>query len=200
MARAGGAVSSVELVIPGVHNVRNALGALAAARVVGVPLDDAARTLGEFHGARRRLQLLADHAGIRVFDDYAHHPTAVRLMIDALRRQVPAGGRLWAVFQPHLRTRTEELFDEFARAFDGADVVLLADVYSPKGREPEGSYRGSAELAAALGHANARHTPTLEEIRETLRRELRAGDVALIMGAGTIERLAQQVAQDVNGR
>ncbi len=198
-ARAGEAVSEVELVIPGVHNVRNALGALAAARVVGISLADAARTLGEFHGARRRLQLVAEHAGIRVFDDYAHHPTAVRLMIDALRRQVLPGGRMWAVFQPHLRTRTEELFDEFARAFDGADMVVLADVYSPKGREPEGSYRGSAELVAALGHPNARHIPALEDIRVVLGRELREGDVVLIMGAGTIERLAQHVAEDVGG-
>ena len=199
-AHAGAERAPIELAVPGVHNVRNALGALTAARLVGVSLADAAHTLGQFHGARRRLQLLADHAGVRVFDDYAHHPTAVRLMLEALRRQVPPNGRLWAIFQPHLRTRTEELFDEFAVAFAGADVVVLADVYSPKGREPEGDYRGSTELVAALDHPNARHVPTLEDIRGLLRRELRAGDLALIMGAGTIERLAQEVAEDVRRR
>ncbi|HEU5316290.1 MAG TPA: cyanophycin synthetase, partial [Chloroflexota bacterium] len=197
---AGGERTVLNLVVPGVHNARNALGALTAAGLVGVPLADAAATLGDFHGARRRLQLLAERGGVKVFDDYAHHPTAVRLMIEALRRQVPGGGRLWAVFQPHLRTRTEQLFDEFTGAFAGADEVLLVDVYSPKGREPEGDYRGSAELVTALGHPSARHVPALDDVRTLLARELRPGDVALIMGAGTIERLAQQVAQDLSGR
>ena len=198
--RAEGESAEVRLVVPGIHNVRNALAAIATSRCAGVSLESAAQTLGAFHGARRRLQLLADHAGIRVLDDYAHHPTAVRLMIEALRRQVPPGGRLWAVFQPHLRTRTEELFDELSGAFAGADVALITDVYSPKNREPEGDYRDSAALVRATGHPGARYVPTLEEARSILAQELRPGDVALIMGAGTIERLAQEVAHDVKQR
>ena len=197
---ADGASTTLRLVVPGVHNARNALAALSVARLVGVPLEDAAETLSGFHGARRRLQLVVDRGGIRVFDDYAHHPTAVKLMIEALRRQVPANGRLWAIFQPHLRTRTEELFDEFSGAFSGADQVVIVDVYSPRGREPEGNYRGSVELVASLGHSGARHVPALDDARALLAREMRRGDVALIMGAGTIERLAQQVAQDVTAR
>lgn len=197
---AGSERASVRLVVPGIHNVRNALAALATSRLAGVSLAHAAKTLGTFHGARRRLQLLADHAGIRVLDDYAHHPTAVRLMIEAVRRQVEHGGRLWAVFQPHLRTRTEELFDELAGAFAGADEVLITDVYSPKNREPEGVYRASDSLVHAINHPEVRHVPTLEEVRTILARELRAGDVALIMGAGSIERLAQEVATDVKQR
>ena len=200
VVRAEGEQVDVRLVVPGIHNVRNALAAIATSRLAGVSLSQAAHTLGEFHGARRRLQLLADHAGIRVLDDYAHHPTAVRLMIEAMRRQVTPPGRLWAVFQPHLRTRTEELFDELAAAFAGADVALVTDVYSPKNREPEGSYRGSDALVRATKHAGARHVPSLEAARQTLRDELRPGDVALIMGAGTIERLAQEVADDVKQR
>ncbi|HET7768709.1 MAG TPA: UDP-N-acetylmuramate--L-alanine ligase [Chloroflexota bacterium] len=199
-ARAGDEAADVRLVIPGVHNVRNALAAIATSRSAGVSLTHAAQTLAQFHGARRRLQLLAEHAGIRVFDDYAHHPTAVQLMIEAMRRQVPRDGRLWAVFQPHLRTRTEELFDELAGAFAGADVALITDVYSPKGREPEGAYRDSAALVRATRHPGARHVPTLEEARAILARDLRPGDIALIMGAGTIERLAQEVASDVKQR
>jgi UDP-N-acetylmuramate--alanine ligase len=200
VVEADGEHAALRLVIPGVHNVRNALAAVTTSRLAGVPLTSAVATLAEFHGARRRLQLLADRDGIKVFDDYAHHPTAVRLMIEALRRQVAPGGRLWAVFQPHLRTRTEELFDEFTSAFTGADAVVIVDVYSPKGREPEGRYRGSAELVTALGHPNARHVPTLDEARAILGAELRPGDVAVVMGAGTIERLSQQVAQDVTAR
>ena len=197
---AGDQSVDVRLVVPGIHNVHNALAALATSRQAGVSLATAAETLATFHGARRRLQLLADHAGIRVLDDYAHHPTAVRLMIEAMRRQVDTGGRLWAIFQPHLRTRTEELFDELSTAFDGADEVLITDVYSPAHREPEGTYRGSDALARATGHPRARHVPALEDARRILAEELRHGDVALIMGAGTIERLAQEVASDVKQR
>jgi len=195
-----GVKAQAQVAIPGIHNARNALAALAAVTATGVPLADAVDALAGFNGARRRLQLLADAGGIRVFDDYAHHPTAVSLMIEALRRQVPSGGRLWAVFQPHLRTRTEELFDEFSGAFAGADTVVLTDVYSPAGREPEGSYRGTPELIRAMRHPNARHVPTLDEVRELLRADLRSGDVVLMMGAGSIERLIPLVAQDVKER
>lgn len=197
---AGDEAAGVTLVIPGIHNVRNALAAMTAAREAGVPLAVAAEALSGFHGARRRLQVVADHAGIKVVDDYAHHPTAVRLMIDALRPQLPEGGRLWAVFQPHLRVRTEELFDEFATAFAAADEVVISDVYSPVGREPDGDYRGSEALVAATGHRRARHIPSLDDVRALLKRELRSGDIALIMGAGSIERLIPLVAQDVRER
>jgi UDP-N-acetylmuramate--alanine ligase len=197
---ASGERAAVTLAVPGEHNVHNALAAMTAVHLAGVSLEGAAQTLAGFHGARRRFQLLADAGGIRVYDDYAHHPTAVRVVLEAARRLVPPGGRLWAVFQPHLRTRTEELFDEFTTAFAEADVVLLSDVYSPRAREPEGTYRGSAELVASLRHPNARHIPDLEDIRYLLTDELRSGDVVMVMGAGTIERLVPQIAEDVRAR
>ncbi|MBI3970997.1 MAG: UDP-N-acetylmuramate--L-alanine ligase [Chloroflexi bacterium] len=200
---AGGDVERVRaaLAIPGRHNVSNALAALAVCATVGVPAQEAADALAGFHGARRRFQLMADPAdagGVRVYDDYAHHPTEVRAMVAAARPLVPPEGRLWTVFQPHLYVRTEELFDEFACAFDGADRVVLTDVYSPSGREPARNYRGSRELAAAI--PDARHAPTLDDARRLLLDEVRPGDIVLVMGAGPITQLASRLADDLKRR
>lgn len=190
----------VRLSVPGRHNVLNALAALAACALAGVPPREAAPTLAAFHGAQRRFQLVGEEDGIRVYEDYGHHPTEVRVVLSAARPLVPPGGRLWVVFQPHLKVRTEKLFDWFARAFDEAEQVILTDVYSPSGREPEGPYRGSAELVAAMGHAGARHVRTMEDARHVLAEELRAGDVLLVMGAGPIYQLSAEVVGDLRER
>ena len=119
----------------------------------------------------------ASAAGVRVYEDYAHHPTEVRVNLEAARLLVPPGGRLWAVFQPHLYQRTEGLFDEFRGAFQAADQALLTDVYSPQGREPARAYRGTAELVAAMtaaGHPGARHVPDAGAARATLNAETSA--------------------------
>jgi UDP-N-acetylmuramate--alanine ligase len=193
-----GAQAAVRLALPGRHNVANALAALAACDLAGVPVAKSAPALAGFHGTRRRFQLAGEARGIRVYDDYAHHPTEVRTVLDAARYLVPPGGRLWAVFQPHLYVRTERLFDDFARAFDAADRVALTDVYSPSGREPAGAYRGSRELVAATGHPGATYAGPLAATRQLLARELRRGDVVLVMGAGSISQLPAQVVEDLS--
>ncbi|HEV2125261.1 MAG TPA: Mur ligase family protein, partial [Chloroflexota bacterium] len=193
----------VQLRVLGEHNVLNALAAIGASHLVGVPPAAAAEALSTFSGAERRFQLLADVEGIRLFEDYAHHPTEVRVNLEAAHRLVAPDGRLWAVFQPHLLTRTEMLFDEFTHAFDAADVVVIADVYSPAGREPAGNYRRSDALVSAIaarGHNGARHVPELADIRALLARELRAGDVVLVMGAGNVDELGRQAASDLKER
>jgi UDP-N-acetylmuramate--alanine ligase len=166
---------------------------------VGVPPGVAAGALAAFRGTRRRFQLVGDAGGVRVYEDYAHHPTEVRVNLEAARLLLAAGGRLWAVFQPHLYQRTEGLFGEFARAFDGADRVVLTDVYSPSGREPAGPYRGSAELLVAMGHPGAAHVPDASAAQALLRRELRPRDVVVVMGAGPINALAWRLAGDLQG-
>jgi UDP-N-acetylmuramate--alanine ligase len=192
---AGTAAGSLQ--IPGRHHVLNALAALATCHRVDAPLGPALAALAAFRGARRRFQLVGEGGGVRVFEDYGHHPTEVRVNVAAARPLVAPGGRLWAVFQPHLLTRTEMLFDEFARAFDGADRVVLTDVYSPSGREPAGTYRGSHELAQAMRHPGAVHVPGMAEARDVLRRELRPSDVVVVFGAGPINQLAADIAADL---
>ncbi len=187
----------LQLRLQGRHNVLNALAALAVCHLVGVPIAVAAGPLGEFHGTRRRFQLAGEGAGVRVYEDYAHHPTEVRVNLEAARLLVSPPGRLWAVFQPHLHQRTEGLFDEFVRAFDAADRVLLTDVYSPSGREPERAYRSSHDLVEAMARPGASYVPEAAAARAGLLAELRPGDVVVVMGAGPINALARQLADDL---
>ncbi|HEX2326839.1 MAG TPA: UDP-N-acetylmuramate--L-alanine ligase [Chloroflexota bacterium] len=199
--RAGQALITLRL--QGRHNVLNALAALAVCDLAGVPLERAAPALGAFHGTRRRFQLAGSAAGVRVYEDYAHHPTEVRVNLEAARLLVPPGGRLWGVFQPHLYQRTEGLFEEFRGAFQAADQALLTDVYSPQGREPARAYRGTSELVAAMaaaGHPGARHVPDAAAARATLNAETRPGDVVVVMGAGPINALAYDLAGDLAAR
>lgn len=201
------------LSVPGQHNILNAVASTIALAHAGVEPRDALDALAHFRGVRRRFQLAGNHDGIRVFEDYAHHPTEVRVTLaaavhiaqpedpDALR------GRLWAVFQPHLKVRTERLFEEFVQAFDAANSVIITDVYSPSGREPDGSYRGSAELVSALNHrwkqqseSCARHFGEPRDAISTLMEELQPGDVVLVMGAGPIDRLAHELASKLKDR
>jgi len=183
--------------IPGRHHVLNALAAVATCDLLGVSAAETLGALADFHGARRRFELIGEAAGVRVYTDYGHHPTEVRVNLEAARHLVVPPGRVWVVFQPHLKVRTEMLFDEFSRAFGAADVVVLTDVYSPAGREPDGHYRGSAELVRSMGHPNARHVPTAEDARTILAGELRPGDVVVAMGAGPINQLAPRVVEDL---
>lgn len=180
------------LLLPGVHNVCNALAAMAAAAVAGVEIARSAEALATFHGTARRFQLAGEARGVRVYEDYAHHPTKVRATL-AAARQIHAG-RLWAVFQPHLYVRTDTLFDEFIAAFGQADRVLITDVYSPAGRERVEGRRGSAELVAAMRHPDVRHVPSAADALQVLSEEVEEGDLVLVMGAGPINQLAHQLA------
>jgi len=187
----------LHLRLPGRHNVLNALAALAVCSRLGIPPSAAAVPLAEFHGNRRRFQPTGEGAGVRVYEDYAHHPTEVRVNLEAARLLLAPAGRLWAVFQPHLHQRTEGLFDEFLRAFDAADRVLLTDVYSPPGREPQRHYRGSRDLVMAMARPAAIYVPDAPAARAVLLAELRPGDIVVVMGAGPINALAWQLATDL---
>lgn len=185
------------LPIPGVHNVGNAVAAMAAAAIAGVDLRRSARALATFHGAARRFQLVGRLRGARVYVDYGHHPTEVMATL-AAARQVHTG-RIWLVFQPHLYVRTDVLFDAFTTAFGGADRALITDVYSPSGRERVAGRRGSRELVAAMRHPNARYVPEVRDALRMLLEEVRSGDLVLIMGAGPIYRLAHDLVSELVG-
>lgn len=193
----GGAPIPAQLAIPGAHNAMNALGAVAAAAHAGVPPETALASLESFRGVRRRYQIIAD-GPMRVIEDYAHHPTEVRATLAAARASA-AAGRLWAVFQPHLRVRTERLFDDFVLALGSADRVVLTDVYSPAGREPDGDYRGATDLVAAL-HASfpgmhPTYAPSDEAVVEAVVNGATTGDLIVVMGAGPIDRVGREIAR-----
>jgi UDP-N-acetylmuramate--alanine ligase len=187
------------LVVPGEHNAMNALAASVAATRAGVAPDVSLAALASFGGVKRRFQVIAD-GPIRVVEDYAHHPTEVRVTLAAARAIAPSG-RLWAVFQPHLRVRTDRLFDDFVAVLATADCVVLADVYSPAGREPDGEYPSSADLIAALRMSHpgisATYAPSDDAVLRAVIDHARAGDLIVVMGAGPIDRVGHEIARSL---
>ncbi|WP_188880696.1 UDP-N-acetylmuramate--L-alanine ligase [Alicyclobacillus cellulosilyticus] len=195
----GQRLGSLVLALPGAHNVMNALAAIAVARAVGLEYEPVARSLAEFHGAKRRFQVLADVDGVLVVDDYAHHPTEIRATIAAARA---TGRRIVAVFQPQRYTRTYFLFDAFARAFAEADEVVISDIYSPPG-EPrlEGvSAERLAEQVRKESNPHTRFLRTKDEVLAYLAATVRPGDLVLTMGAGDIWQVAHRLGDVLAAR
>ncbi len=186
----------VRLAVPGVHNAVNAAGALTAAALTGADPHRAAAALEDFTGARRRLELLGGTArGALVYDDYAHHPTEVAAAIAAARTLEP--GRLIAVFQPHLYSRTQALAAAFGSALAAADVVVVLDVYPARERaEDFPGVDGRLIAAAAADAAEGRRVawlPGFDAARRFLVAELRERDVCLVMGAGDVDALGRSL-------
>ena len=180
--------------LPGVHNVRNALAAVAVASELGI--EDAAivRALGQFQGVDRRLQHLADlslaSGRVSIVDDYGHHPAEVTATLEAARQAYP-GRRLVLAFQPHRFTRTRDLIDDFGRALSGADALLVTEVYAA-GETPIAGADGRAICRAvrSRGRLEPLFVPQVEELAAALKELLRDGDVVLAMGAGNISQVA----------
>jgi UDP-N-acetylmuramate--alanine ligase len=186
-ALAGGReLGTVELRVPGVHNVRNSLAALAVGLDLEVPFDRIRTGLRDFSGVDRRFQVRGEAGGVLVVDDYGHHPTEIRATLEALRTLAGAR-RTLVLFQPHRYSRTRFLWDEFCRCFPQADVLLLTDVYAAGEAPIEGI--SSESLAAALaagGHPRAEWAGGLEQAGERLAQVVREGDVVLTLGAGSV--------------
>jgi UDP-N-acetylmuramate--alanine ligase len=191
--------TEVQLRVPGLHNVLNALAAIAACRAAGVDPPEAAPALATFTGAARRFEAHGRTAsGTLVFDDYAHHPTEVRATLEAARPLAP-GGRLVACFQPHLYSRTKLLAREFGRALALADLVVVLDVYPA--REQAADFPGVSGLLVAQAAADAAGgrpvwwLPRMEDAERMLAAELREGDLLLTLGAGDVDGLARRLAE-----
>jgi UDP-N-acetylmuramate--alanine ligase len=188
--------TTVELHVPGRHNVLNALAALAGCREAGLDVAEAAPSLADFLGAGRRFESHGRaSSGALVFDDYAHHPTEVRATLEAARTLEPE--RLVAVFQPHLYSRTQALSEEFGRALALADVVVVVDIYPA--RENPADYPGVSGwlVAGATASAAAGRPvywfPKLDDAERFLRGELRDGDLLLTLGAGDVDGIARRL-------
>jgi UDP-N-acetylmuramate--alanine ligase len=189
----GEPVGEVRLGVPGLHNVTNALAALAVGLDRGLPFAALAEGLAAFGGVARRFELRGEAGGVTVVDDYAHHPTEIRALLAAARQRYP-GRRLVVVFQPHQVARTRALLDDFARVLAaGAGRVVLTDIYAVRGEAGEDTDSGDlARRIAGLG-GEADHVPRLEDVPGALRAVLRAGDVLLTVGAGHVHVVAAAV-------
>jgi UDP-N-acetylmuramate--alanine ligase len=189
----GERLGTLTLAAPGMHNVRNALGALAMARHAGATFDAARTALRSFSGVARRFQELGSAQGITVVDDYAHHPTEISATIEAARGTYP-GRRIVAAFQPHLYSRTRELAREFGAALAAADSVWVSDVF-PAREAPIAGVTGAlvSDAARTAGAADVHYVETLDELSRALRAALEEGDVLLAMGAGDIDEMAHDL-------
>ena len=186
----------LDLQVPGIHNVRNALAALAVAELLGLSAQKAAEAFETFMGTGRRFEVRGEVAGVTIIDDYAHHPTEIVATLAAARVRYP-DRRIWAVWQPHTYSRTQALFTEFSRAFKDADEVIVSEVYAS--REPKQDFT-SAEIVSAMPHASARYLGTLDEISDYLVEYLQPGDVLLVLSAGDADRISTDVLAGLSER
>jgi UDP-N-acetylmuramate--alanine ligase len=178
-------LGTLELYVPGRHNMLNALAVVAAARWLGLDFNLIASILREFRGARRRFELLGEAGGIRVVDDYAHHPSEIRATLQAARQTEP--GRLVVVFQPHRYTRTLLLKEQFGRSFADADLVIVNEIYSAGETPIEGvNAQLIVQAIKNYGRLPVVYLPAREQVVNYLAAEARPGDLILTMGAGNI--------------
>lgn len=181
----GARLGPVRLRVPGMHNVRNAAAAILVARWAGAPDDGLAESLADFAGAARRFQRLGERGGVRVIDDYAHHPTEIVATLAAARQAYP-GARLVAAFQPHRYSRTAALGTELGTALAAADAVVVTDVY-PAGEAAVPGVDGRLVSAAArAGGIEVHDVSSAGEVPALLAGLVRPGDVVLTLGAGDI--------------
>jgi len=187
---------TVELGVYGRHNVLNSLAAAATARWLGHDALEAARTLTDFGGVRRRFQLKGVRAEVRVVDDYAHHPTELSATLEAARSTV-SGGRVIAVFQPHRYSRTRVLYKEFGNSFGSADAVVVTEVYGA-GEIPQPGVNGKLivdSICETPGHPEVFYLPQQDAIPRVLRDVSEPGDLILTLGAGDISQVGEELLE-----
>lgn len=190
----------VTLSTPGRHQVLNGLATLAVADELGLSLKVAAAALEDFPGADRRMQRKGEAGRVLVVDDYGHHPTEIRATLAALREAAP-DQRIVVLFQPHRYTRLNDLFDEFARSFHQADLLILADVYAAGEEALPGA--DSQRLAAAIenfGHRGVIYAGPLRQAVEAVVERINDGDVVLTLGAGSVGRAGDEILSALEGK
>jgi len=186
--------------VPGKHNVYNSLAAIAVGLELEVPFEKIAHALSEFSGADRRFQFKGEEAGVTVVDDYGHHPTEIKATLSAARIGAP-NRRIVVLFQPHRYTRTNDLMDEFASAFNNADILLVTDIYAASETPIEGI---NAEVLTGRikshGHKQAIYIGALENAPQLLHDYVREGDLVITLGAGTVHRAGDQLLALLRGQ
>jgi UDP-N-acetylmuramate--alanine ligase len=186
----------IELPMPGRHNVLNALAAVGVGLSLSIPFEQIAEAIGRFEGVHRRFEHLGTWRGAALVDDYAHHPTEVMATLEAARQTFPQG-RVFAVFQPHLYSRTLDQADAFGSSLLGADLAVVTDVY-PSREKPIEGVTGELVVEAARrhGHRNVTYCPSWQDAPAILEGQVGPGDIVVTLGAGDINRLGQRLVAE----
>jgi UDP-N-acetylmuramate--alanine ligase len=199
--RDGREVASLDLLVPGVHNVQDALGAVAAACAAGLSPEEAASQLSTFRGVKRRLEKIGEFGGVLVLDDFAHHPSKIKASIAAVRSVLP-GRKVIVVFQPHRFARTRLLKVEFGEALSGADSVYVTGIYAGPGEDEEAGVSSAliSEAVVSYGLSAVRLVPDMASAAREAALEARPGDVVLTVGAGDIWTTHKVIEDTLLGR
>src|SRR5438552_4160582 len=186
-------IGDISLRVPGLHNVYNALAAIAVGFELDVPFNQIAEALGSFTGAGRRFQFKGEAGGVMVVDDYGHHPTEVKATLAAAK--IGSGGRrIVVLFQPHRYSRTHDLMEEFARSFNNADTLFVTDIYAASEDPIEGvTAEALTGAIKRFGHKDVRYVGPLESSATTMRDHVKPGDLVVTLGAGTVSRVSDQL-------
>jgi UDP-N-acetylmuramate--alanine ligase len=192
-------MGSFAIRVPGRHNVQNALAAVAVGLELDLSAEEIRRGLDRFQGVDRRFQIKAEFEGITIVDDYGHHPTEIRATLEAAR--LWGAKRVIAIFQPHRYTRTLFLMDEFAHSFQATDRVYVLDIYPASEKPIPGvTSQRLVERMAELGFERARYAPSEQAVIQGVLDDLRPGDVILTVGAGSVGRIGDTLAEAIRRR
>lgn len=192
ICRKGNRITRIELSVPGEHNVLNSMAAFVTAAFLGVDFKIIKDTLRDFKGTHRRFDFtgVTDN-GVKVIDDYAHHPTEIKATLSATRNV--KHNRLWLVFQPHTYTRTKALFDEFVDAFGDADTLILTDIYAAREQDVYNisSYKLYSTMKAKYPDRNIFYVKDFEDIVNYIKKVAEADDIVMTMGAGDVYKVGE---------
>jgi len=186
-------LGDVQLLVPGMHNVDNALAAIATAYSLGIDFDAIKQGLVSYSGVDRRFQYKGKCNGATVIDDYAHHPQEIEATLNAAKHYPHK--KLYVVFQPHTYTRTSSLLPEFAKALENADVVILAEIYAAREVNTTGVSAEDISKLMDQSKVTSFYLPTFEEIEDYLRSHLEEGDLCITMGAGNVTEIGPKLVQ-----
>jgi UDP-N-acetylmuramate--alanine ligase len=196
VSHGGGKLCDIQLAVPGEHNIANALASFACCHDMGVDAELIKKTIEKFEGTQRRFDMLGEtENGVRVVDDYAHHPAEITATLKAAKN-IPHR-ELWCLFQPHTYTRTIALFKEFVEAFDLADKLVMTDIYAA--REKNIHKINSSSLVDEINEQypgkNAKYFSRFDDVVAFVRENARPGDLVITMGAGDIYKVGEMILE-----
>jgi UDP-N-acetylmuramate--alanine ligase len=193
----GRKITSIELSVPGEHNVLNAMAAFVTASYLKVDIPTIVSTLKEYSGTNRRFDFNGTTSnGVKVIDDYAHHPTEIKATLAAARNV--KHNKLWLIFQPHTYTRTKALFDEFVDAFNDTDVVVLTDIYAAREKDIYNisSYKLMTAMKAKYPDKPVYYVKDFEDIVKYIRKFAGKDDIVMTMGAGDVYKVGDMLLDE----
>lgn len=183
----GEKAGTINLTVPGLHNLKNALAAIAFAyEVFGVDISDSSSSLMHYRLAGRRFEYVGEKDGVRIFHDYAHHPNEIKACLEAAK-MVPHS-KLWVVFQCNSYTRARTLMSKYGTAFENADEVLMPDIYPGRDTDNQGVHALDVVSAINSHSSNCLYIPTFEDIRDYLQKKWKPGDIVVTLGSGDVNK------------